>query len=279
MQKEQDYDAVSYAMMDVHDYRDVNCNVNVDSVEVFFDALDDRVIAFVDALIAFEVMQEFHGKAFVGYASLRFSQRSRALLGMQKFDRTCSVEVACLRDITGSQELVDYAVTLARNPNMNAILHWGQHNDYQRCEVERVFGDSALNPGGNLGLWRQALARVTDNGRRNNGFSSAFTRRTGLEVVVPRVSGFSVAPPTAQTGGIITVTWDCTANPDGTALHLTITTPNGAQLVSSAVAPTGSGTFRVDQPGTYEVTLAAALPAPDGTNDRGDRRTALVTVM
>ncbi len=181
-QDDLDFDAISYAMMDRKDYLNISCEVNVDSVEVFFDAVDDRLIAFVDALIAYEMMQEFNGKAFVGYASLRFMGRSRALIGMQKFDTTCAVEVACLRDVSGSQELIDYAVTLARNPNINGLLHWGQRNDYTRAEVERIYGDSPLNPGGNLGFWRQALRLVTDEGRLD-GFSSEFTRRTGLEVV------------------------------------------------------------------------------------------------
>jgi len=179
-QSDRDYDAISYAVMDQKDYRNISCEVNVDSVEVFFDAVDDRLIAFVDALINFEMQQEFQGKAFVGYASLRFMRRTKALIGMQKFDMTCSVEVACLRDVSGSQELVDYAVRLARNPNMGAILHWGQRNDYQREEVERIWGDGPLNPGGDLGNWRAALRYITNDGALN-GFSSEFTRRTGLE--------------------------------------------------------------------------------------------------
>jgi hypothetical protein len=181
-QSERDYEAISYAVMDQKDYRNISCEVNVDSVEVFFSAVDGRLIAFIDALIAFEMMQEFQGKAFVGYASMRFTKRTRALIGMQKFDMTCSVEVACLKDVSGSQELVDYAVALARNPNIRGVLHWGQRNDWVRPEVELNFGDSPMNPGGNLGFWRQALAQITQDGALD-GFSSEFTRRTGLEVV------------------------------------------------------------------------------------------------
>ncbi len=181
-QSDRDYEAISYAVMDQKDYRNISCEVNVDSVEVFFDAVDDRLIAFVDALIAFAMMQEFQGKAFVGYASLRFTRRTRALIGMQKFDMTCSIEVACLKDVSGSQELVDHAVALARNPNYGGLLHWGQRNDWTRDEVERIYGDCPLNPGGNFGFWRQALREITEDGALD-GFSSEFTRRTGLEVV------------------------------------------------------------------------------------------------
>jgi hypothetical protein len=179
-QSDRDYEAISYAVMDQKDYRNISCEVNVDSVEIFFDAVDQRLVAFVDGLIGFEMIQEFQGKAFVGYASLRFTRRTRALIGMQKFDMTCSIEVACLRDVSGSQELVDHAVALARNPTYGAVLHWGQRNDWTRDEVERVYGNDPLTPGGKLGIWRQALRDITGDGALD-GFSNEFTRRTGLE--------------------------------------------------------------------------------------------------
>jgi len=176
LQSERDYSAVSYAVMDEHNYLDRSCNLNVDSVEVFFDASDDRLIAFIDELIAFETAQEvLQGKAFLGYASLRFTQPTRALIGMQWWKNSCSVEVACLKDLSGSQELVDFAVRWARNPNSGAVLHWGQRNDANRREVERFFGERLVR-------WRRGLARITDDGRHDR-FSNEFTRSMGLEVV------------------------------------------------------------------------------------------------
>jgi len=174
LQGDRDYDALSYAVMDQHDYLNISCEVNVDSVEVFFDATDSRLIAFVDALLIFETQQELHGKACVGYASLRFTGPTRATLGMQRWQRSCAVEVSCLRDVTGGEDLINYAVAWARNPNNGALLHWGQRNDWTRSEVERAYGSSVKE-------WRQILARLTHNGARA-GFSSAFTVRTGLEV-------------------------------------------------------------------------------------------------
>jgi hypothetical protein len=173
-QSERDFTAASYAVMDSHDYLNTSCDVNVDSIEVFFDATDDRLIAFIDALIAFEMNQEFHGKAFVGYASMRFMQPTRALIGMQRWPLTCAVEVACLKDVTGGEDLINFAVEWARNPNSGAILHWGQRHDARRAEIERIFGSD-------LSTWRAALTRI--EGDTRNGFSSEFTRRTGLEVV------------------------------------------------------------------------------------------------
>ncbi len=173
-QEDNDFHSLSYAMMDRHDYLDKSCNVNVDSIEVFFDANSPMLPCFIDALIAFEAWQEFEGKAFVGYASLRFCGKSRAHLGMEKWDTTCAVEVAGLKDVTGSTELVEFALTIARDLNYNAILHWGQRNTATVPEIEARFGV-------HLKEWRKALKKITDGGR-HNGFSSDFTRRTGLEV-------------------------------------------------------------------------------------------------
>lgn len=175
-----DYSALSFAVLDNHNYKQVSCEVNVDSIEVFFAADDPMLIAYLDALLAFEVIQEVTaGRAFVGYISLRFTRKTRALLGMQRFDRTCAVEIACLRDVEGSQEFLDYAVRFARDRNVRGIFHWGQRNDCDSAEIQDRFGDPAWH-GDQLTAWRNALHAVTDNGRLNR-FSSAFTRRLGLE--------------------------------------------------------------------------------------------------
>lgn len=173
MQGDLEFGALSYAVMDRKNYRDLSCEHNVASVEVFFDADDSRLVAFVDALIAFEIEQEFRGKSFLGYASLRFTGRTRAHLGMERWARTCAIEVAGLKDMSGSEEMVEYAAQLALNPNFGGILHWGQYNPSNSAQVASRFGGSLVS-------WRGALARITANGARD-GFSNEFTRRTGLE--------------------------------------------------------------------------------------------------
>jgi hypothetical protein len=180
-QKDSDYEAISYAVMDGHDYLDQSCNVNVQSIEVFFDATDPMLIAFVDALLAFEIGQEVKlGHAFVGYISLRFTAPTRPLLGQQRFPVSCAVEVAGLADVVGTKELVDFAITLALNSNFKGILHWGQRNESNRAQIQERFGDPLVDPNSRMARWRKALNLITKNGQLN-GFSSAFTRRTGLE--------------------------------------------------------------------------------------------------
>jgi hypothetical protein len=257
-QRDDHYDAISYAVMDTHDYVELSCRTNVDSVEVFFDANDSRLVAFVDSLIAFETSQEFAGQAFLGYAALRFVGKTRASLGMERFPRTCAIEVACLRGMSGSQELVDYAVALARSPVFNGILHWGQRNDFNRQEVERIYGDSPSQPGGSLGTWRKALSRITANGRLD-GFSSEFTRRTGLEVVQPRIGVLTVGPEGVLAGQTITVTWGCWSNPPGTQISLRVIGPNLATTITDNLGFVGDHQFQATLAGSYLVTIFARL--------------------
>jgi hypothetical protein len=62
LQDEHEYDAISFAVMDIHDYLDVSCNHNVASTEISFDVTDPMLPAFIDALIAYEKLREFNGK-------------------------------------------------------------------------------------------------------------------------------------------------------------------------------------------------------------------------
>ncbi|WP_127571984.1 hypothetical protein [Georgenia faecalis] len=266
MQKDRDYDALSYAVMDQRGYLDISCEVNVSSMEAFFDARDPRLVAFVDALIAFETNQELHGRAFVGYASLRFTGPSRATLGMAQFGTSCSVEVAGLNDVDGGAQLVDFAQRLALNPNVGALLHWGQENAATAADVERGFGDSAAAPGGPLGSWRAVLARLTDNGRLD-GFSSAATRAWGLEVVAPVAGSIAVDDLAPGVGRPISLRWDCAANPPSARLRLqdfaaTEVRELGTHPLQGEIAHTFT------TPGTHRVLLTVS------TGTGGDLRTA-----
>jgi hypothetical protein len=170
--------ALSYAMMDGHDYTDVSCSVNVRSTEVFFAADDPNLIAFVDRLLKFESDQEFlEGKSVAGYVSLRFSDRTAATIGPAQFSRTCAVECAGLADEAGSTEFVDYAVRLALDPNINGILHWGQQNESTRQDIEFRFGDAPGSPAGPLHDWRAVLGRLMSRSSLSN--AAIRSRRSG----------------------------------------------------------------------------------------------------
>src|SRR5260370_24873738 len=109
--------------MDGHDYLDQSCDVNVDSIEVFFAASDPMLVAFVDALLVFELAQEVTaGKAMVGYISLRFTGPSEALIAMEQHSTTCAIEVAGLKAVVRTRQRIDFAVALALDPNCHSVL-------------------------------------------------------------------------------------------------------------------------------------------------------------
>jgi hypothetical protein len=180
-QSKRDFVALSYAVMDTHDYKDRSCFGNAESIEVFFDAKrPDVYCSYVDQILAFEAAQQQNeGKFTAGYVSLRYVRASQGLIAPSRFDETLVIEVAAIRDAAGSVPFVMNAAQVARHPMFAAPFHWGQFNPLVRSEVDRIF-DAAPKTGA-LTAWRNALRLFTQNGRLN-GFSSNFTRRAGLEL-------------------------------------------------------------------------------------------------
>ena len=178
-QDNRDYVAISYAVMDGHDYLDRSCFGNAESIEIFFDASrPDVYCSFVDAVLAFEAAQEESAMRFaVGYISLRYVGGSRALIAPAQFLDTVAIEISGLRDAAGSVPFIMNAVTVARNPMFAGCFHWGQFNPLTRAEVEKLYGAA---PDLRLSRWRNSLRQLTRNGTLD-GFSSKFTRQAGLE--------------------------------------------------------------------------------------------------
>lgn len=172
-----DHVAISYAVMDTHDYFDVACSGNVKSIEVFFDAdKPDVYCAYIDLILAYERHQQLaFERVMGGYVSLRYIQGSRALMTPARFDNTVVVEVAGLLDIDGSLSFVLNAAAVARHPAFDAAFHWGQHNPMTEQEVAARFGSKLTD-------WRTQLKTIYPSGSSFEAvFSNAFTRRTGLE--------------------------------------------------------------------------------------------------
>jgi hypothetical protein len=258
-QKPQTYPAISYAIMDTHDYTDISCDVNVRSVEVFFDAADPNLLAFVNRLLLFEIDQEFaSGYSVAGYVSLRFCQQSRATIAQEAFPLTCAIECSGLADEVGSSQFVDYAVKLALDPNIKGILHWGQQNPSTQADIQFRFGDTPANPTGPLQQWRSVLARLTDNGRLN-GFSSDFTRTAGLEIVQPQISSFSISSPPSSATHSCTVAWNAVSNPPETTFTLEVSPPSGSTPPISNLPSSGSQVVVTSQTGSYTLKLVASL--------------------
>jgi len=167
---------ISYAMLDGWDYSDRDCITNADSIEVAFDASTDLAVRFINESLIPRTRQlidgELTGKpmAFGGYASMRFTGRTQALIGIQKWDRTCIIEVAGLRELGGIGPLLDQLEADAKG--MGATVHWGQRNHLTRADVEASYPT--------IDRWRNVLGRLSSGGDPLT-FSSAYTRAAGLE--------------------------------------------------------------------------------------------------
>jgi hypothetical protein len=212
-QKLEDITAISYAILDTHDYTDQGCDVNIDSLEVFFDASSQTagmplLIIYVEKI--FQRIAELEQgaawangtpQAFAGYIGLRFMSSSKGLIAMQRWAYTCSMEIAGFNKVDSTKPFLTQIEKDALA--LGGTVHWGQRNDLTSAAVASIFDTGSSS---HLRRWRQALSRFSGNGRLPC-FSTDFTRQRGLEVVQPTIEGFTVTPAAAPTGTLATVTW------------------------------------------------------------------------
>ena len=254
--------AVSYAVMDVHNYLDVGCSAPGNSIEVFLDATSPKVIAFVDRMLQ-RVIDLANGgldngapQTFAGYCSMRYTASTFAWLGMQMFNPTVAFEIAGLGRVHGTEPFL--RTIEADAVEFNAAIHWGQRNNQEMKAIERVWDPNG--PFGNLFLWRTALSKLSENGRWPT-FSTDFTRARGLEVVQPVLVAFTVSLTEAAAGESTRVAWDAVNNPPKTLISLFVH-PAGSTPAGPAVFETSDLTgFRdVTVPaGQWSFTLVASL--------------------
>ena len=127
---------VGYHIMDLG-RSGANC-YRGNSLEVAFDAAAGDHVDFVndDLFPLFEHMAA-RGVVVGGYVSLRFTRRSRATLGMQRWDPTCHIEIALLQGVRGNTPILQAleAAAVARG----GAVHWGQLNMLTAGSVRQAF--------------------------------------------------------------------------------------------------------------------------------------------
>jgi hypothetical protein len=226
--------AVSYAVMDQHNYTNVGCVSPGDSIEFFMDASSPQLIDFIDSALAAVRDLAENGQAFGGYISMRFMTTSGAFIAMQRWTRTCSIEIAGLSRASGTEYLISRLEqeSLARD----IILHWGQRNYRLIKDVEKHF--SPL-PGGELYQWRDVLSQLSEHGRLAN-FSTDNTRKRGLEITQPRLYSLTAIPSEGCANETTSVTWDAVKNPPGTVLTLVQSFEDGQRIDRSLSGLFGS---------------------------------------
>ena len=84
---------------------------------------------------------------------------SDAFLAMQRWPMTCALEIAGLSRVNGTQKFLE--LVEADAIETNAIIHWGQRNNWHMKQVESLYDPSP--PMGLLYRWREALSsrRIT----------------------------------------------------------------------------------------------------------------------
>lgn len=153
-----------------------------DSLEVAFDARGDTHVEFMrtDLFPTFERVAAA-GRTVGGYVSLRFTRRSEAMLAMQRWDTTCSIEIALLKGIEGNNEI--FQALEAAAVRRGGTVHWGQRNTLGRQEVAALYPEL---PG-----WRAQLAWLSSQGVQDT-FDNAFCQQRGLEPAHPAAAGSDV---------------------------------------------------------------------------------------
>jgi len=154
-------------ILDAHDYGLDGAQAG-DSAEFHFDALSTGYLDFIEDVIA---LTRQHFPVF-GYIGIRFTPAATALIAMQQFPLTVSVEVA-----TPRTRLVDVYGNFWNGVHGSAsaragIPHWGQAMRQTATELEARYGARLIK-------WRTALADLSAGAP--GVFSTAFSRDKGLE--------------------------------------------------------------------------------------------------
>jgi hypothetical protein len=146
-----------------------------DSIEVAFDAVTGDHVAFLHDEI-FPTFERFASKGMTvgGYISLRFTQRSAALLAMQRWDTTCSIEIALLDGVRGNAPILDALQAAA--VRRGGTVHWGQRNTLTSDSVEQAFPS--------LSEWRLELSRIVGS-PGGEMFDNKYCQNRGLEPLLP----------------------------------------------------------------------------------------------
>lgn len=158
---------------DTHNY-DLDGAESRNAAEFFFDAASPVYLDFIEHVI--RLAQS--GPPIMGIVGIRFMPRATALLAMQRYPRTVSVEVG-----TGRSRLVEIykdfwdGVHKAAS-DRGAIAHWGLQLRQSAPEIEARYGNDLV-------MWRRMLGELSID--QPSTFSTHFSRERGLE-------------PTAATG-------------------------------------------------------------------------------
>jgi hypothetical protein len=134
-------------------------------------ALEDADRALQAVLDVVEAMKPAY--YYPGIVGVRYVQRTRSLLGFTRFAPiTCTLEVAGLGGVHGTDELYDRLWLTLSQRGIPFTLHWGQLHDWTPETLRAAYGDAVDD-------WLAARrAFLSPAGRRT--FSNEMLERYGL---------------------------------------------------------------------------------------------------
>lgn len=152
-----------------------NCMRRIDGLEFALNASpgSETLFNFINDIFALTAEFAASNRPPGLGLSLRFSRATRALIGMQQFQRTCSIEFIMLRGIRGHDAFLNRVYAIARRHR--AIPHWGLIHNINGSQLRDVYGENHTR-------WRRQLMRlIDDGGGRAETFSTPFSRQRELE--------------------------------------------------------------------------------------------------
>lgn len=157
-------------MLDAHDYG-LDGAQSGNSAEFHFDAAGGAYLDFIDDAIRLARPAKA-GSAVFGYIGIRFTPAASALIAMQKYPLTASVEVATARSRLDDVYAPFWSALHDAARARRGIPHWGQEFRHTAAELEALYGPR-------LRRWRQVLADLCHGAP--GVFSTGFSRDKGLE--------------------------------------------------------------------------------------------------
>jgi hypothetical protein len=150
------------------------------SVAAVFDATGDLYLQYIDEAFAIVDRLLDYNKPVGGIFSLRFTEGTRAYLGMQRFALNCHVEMDLLRGLDANQDVLHELEQLAYR--LGGITHWGMFQELTDVGglVEAYYGARKTPTGESaIDAWRRIRHVLTADGK-HTAFDNAFSRRCGL---------------------------------------------------------------------------------------------------
>jgi hypothetical protein len=166
---------VSFRIMDTTDYS-MNCFKAI-SLEVAFNADDVAYLGYIESV--FGLIDGFAHQNILtgGYLSLRYCAGSEALLAIEQWPHTVSIEISALAHLAHEEQVLDaFEAETVNHVGADGRLptvHWGQRNSRTVAQIEATFPK--------LRTWRSVLARFVRRGG-DDTFDNDFCQSHGLEV-------------------------------------------------------------------------------------------------